>query len=248
MPRHARVVFPGLPHHVTQRGNHRQRVFFTRGDHLFYLDQLEEQVRLGLIEAVAYCLMPNHVHLVLVPSSATALHQALKIVHGRHAQRINRMKCRTGHLWQGRYFSAPLGGEYFSNAVRYVELNPVRAGIVEPAEVYPWSSAAAHCGLRRDSIVDRMERPRQLAGIDDWSRWLAAGVPKELLDTLRRHTSQNVPCGPDEFVTRLEEVSGRDLRYCPRGVNAAYRDGRSTEKRGDAPDSEASPGDIRHRK
>ena len=217
MPRRGRVVFPGVPHHVTQRGNHRERVFFSPGDPESYLYLLREHAKQLGIDIAAYCLMPNHVHLVVVPSTAHAMHYALKAVNGQYAQRINRMRDQKGHLWQGRYFSSPLDESHFSNAVRYVELNPVDAGMVVAAEDYAWSSAAAHCGIREDPIL----RPRQefnvLAGIVDWSRWLAKGVAEEVRQTLRRHTSQNVPCGSPEFVARLELAAGRQLRYRPHG-------------------------------
>jgi putative transposase len=220
MPRRARVVFAGLPHHVTQRGNHGQHVFFRDGDQQFYLDLLQTQVKQGNIEVIAYCLMPNHVHLILVPSCAEGLHHALKLVHARHAQRINRMRDLSGHLWQGRYYSSPLDENHLVNAVRYVELNPVRARMIDVAQNYSWSSAAGHCGIRKDLIVDAMRIPKPLAGITDWSGWLAAGIPDEILDTLRRHVRHNLPCGSAEFVERLERLAGRDLRYRPWGVNA----------------------------
>jgi putative transposase len=231
MPRRARVVFAGLPHHVTQRGNHGQRVFLGDGDHEFYLDLLLTQVRQGDIEVIAYCLMPNHVHLILVPSCAEGLQHALKAMHARHAQRINRMRDLSGHLWQGRYYSSPLDENHFVNAIRYVELNPVRARMIDVAQDYKWSSAAGHCGIRKDRIVDQARVPRSLAGIADWSHWLAAGVPDQILDTLRRHVRHNLPCGSPEFVERLGQLAGRDLRYRSWGVNAGRNEVTVRQKR-----------------
>ncbi len=213
MPRCARIVFPGVPHHVTQRGNNRQRVFFCRGDRTRYLDLLREHAARQGVEVVAYCLMPNHIHLVGVPASAGSLHALLKPLHGQFAQRINRMRARVGHLWQGRYFSSPLDANYLLNAVRYVELNPVRAKITERAEDYAWSSAAAHCGLAKDPVVERTPRLRELAGIAEWARWLAEGLASDVIDQIRRNATQNIPCGSDEFICRLEAVAGRPLRY-----------------------------------
>src|SRR5262245_29370623 len=129
--------------------------------------------------------MPNHVHHIVVPTTADGLHRLFKSVHGRYAQRLNRLSQMKGHVWQGRYFSSPLDSSYFVNAVRYVELNPVRAGIVGRAEDHDWSSAAAHCGLRSDLVVDRIPRSAILAGISDWSRWLAAGIAADSIATLR---------------------------------------------------------------
>ena len=170
--------------------------------------------------------MPNHVHLILVPVHADHLHSAMRAVHGQFAQRINRMHKQTGHLWQGRYFSSPLDSNYFINSVRYVELNPVRAGMVPKAEDYEWSSAAAHCGLRTDPIVAAQPQSSLLRGITNWSSWLNKGVPEDVLETVRKNASQNLPCGSDEFVTDLEKTAGRSLRF--RSI------GREPERKGDS--------------
>ena len=157
MPRIAGVIFPGVPHHVTQRGNRKGQVFFNDEDRWAYLDLLRDYAERHTLEVLAYCLMTNHVHLVVLPRTADALPQALKPLHMRHAQRINRVHGWNGHLWQGRYFSSPLDEDYVWAAIRYVELNPVRSRMTERAENYPWSSAAAHCGADR---VDDQHRER----------------------------------------------------------------------------------------
>src|SRR5687768_11054249 len=174
MPRHARLVLSGVPHHVTQRGIDRASVFFERNDGIAYLRLLGEYSARYEIEVVAYCLMPNHVHLVVVPSTSDGLHRAMRAIHGRYARRVNRTKDRVGHLWQNRYFSSPLDSDYFLNAVRYVERNPVTARLVERAEDYDWSSAAAHCGRRDDPLVGARPRSVIFGGIMDWSTWLSA--------------------------------------------------------------------------
>jgi putative transposase len=184
---------------------------------LAYLDLLGDHARRFAIDIAAYCLMPNHVHLVVIPSSLEGLHRMFKGVHGLYAQRLNRMKEQQGHLWQGRYFSSPLDSDYFLNAVRYVELNPVRARMVAMAEDYAWSSAAAHCGLRKDPLVALEPRPWLLAGISNWSRWLAEGFVDDALKTLRQHGGQNLPCGSSQFIAELEKSAGRQLRFRPRG-------------------------------
>lgn len=161
--------------------------------------------------------MPNHVHHVVIPSTADALHQMLKAVHGQYSQRINRMTGKKGHLWQGRYFSSALDANYFVNAVRYVELNPVRARMVARAEDYAWSSAAVHCGLRSDLAVDTSRRHANLTAIADWSRWLAQGVADDSWATLRRNGNQNLPCGGEDFVSSLEAIAGRSLRFQKHG-------------------------------
>jgi putative transposase len=211
MPRRARLVFPGLPHHVTQRGNHRQQVFFAAGDQETYLRLLREHAGRHDVQIQAYCLMANHVHVVVVPKAPSGLARLFKAVHGQYAQRINRMRGLKGHLWQGRHFSSTLDSNYFLNAVRYVELNPVRAGIVARAEIYPWSSAAAHCGLRNDPIVEPRPPYEPFAGISDWASWLAEGVDTEQLAVLRDGGKRNLPCGSASFVASLESSAGRRL-------------------------------------
>lgn len=182
-----------------------------------YLDLLHKYSNEFGIEIVAYCLMPNHVHIVLVPARADGMHRALKAVHGRYAQRVNGLRKQRGHVWQDRYFSSPLDAGYFANAVRYVELNPVRAGMVAKAEDFRWSSARAHCGLATDRVIGYATLSATLGGIADWAAWLSEGVSDEALTTLRRHNARNLPCGSEDFVASLEATCGRALRYRPHG-------------------------------
>lgn len=230
MPRRARVVFKDVPHHVTQRGIDRSTVFFERSDGEAYLALLLDYAKRHLIEVVAYCLMPNHVHLVLVPSTVDGLHRTLKMVHGLYARRINLRRDRVGHLWQNRYFSSPLDPDYFMNAVRYVELNPVRARLVGRAEDYEWSSAAAHCGRRRDPLVGSKPGSFLFARIQSWSEWLSGGLNDETVATLRRNGRQSLPCGSEAFVKALEEQSGE--RLLPRERGRPRREISSTGKMG----------------
>jgi putative transposase len=220
MPRHARTVFSGMPHHVVQRGNHRAQVFFSPGDCETYLRLLREHATRHEVDIVAYCLMSNHVHLVVIPPNASALHRSLKSVHGHYAQRVNRIREMKGHLWQGRYFSSPLDSDYFRNAVRYVELNPLRAGLVSKPEDYAWSSAAARCGLRRDPIL--MATPgSRLPSTSDWSSWLAEGVGDEACAALRSNGRRNLPCGSEAFIDELERIAGKPLRHKQAGRRTA---------------------------
>ena len=153
MPRLPRTVFANLPHHVTQRGNRREDIFFTDEDREAYLSWLKEYSEKYQVEILAYCLMTNHIHLVVVPATEDGLQRVLKPLHMRYAQHINRERGWKGHLWQGRFFSSPLDEAYLWAAVRYVERNPVRAGMVKRAENYRWSSAAAHCGKEIDKLI-----------------------------------------------------------------------------------------------
>ena len=133
MPRLARNVFPGIPHHITQRGNRREDIFFSEEDRLIYLQWLGEYCQKHKVEILAYCLMTNHIHLILKPSNGDGLQRVLKPLHMRYAQRVNKANGWKGHLWQGRYFSSALDEAYTWSAIRYVERNPVRAGMVTKA-------------------------------------------------------------------------------------------------------------------
>jgi putative transposase len=212
-----------MPHHVTQRGNHRTRVFLSNGDPEAYLSLLHAYSRRFGLEIYAYCLMPNHVHLIATPKRADSMHRALRAVHCQYAQRVNRMRAVSGHLWQGRYFSSPLDSNHFLNAIRYVELNPVRANLAAIPVDYPWSSAAARCGLRADPILELQDSSSLLRGISDWAAWLAEGVEQDCLNRLRLHAPGNLPCGSAKFVATLEKSAGRPLQFRPRGGQARLR-------------------------
>lgn len=218
MPRLARSVFARVPHRVTQRGNRRENVFFTDEDRRVYLQWLTQYCERHGVDILAYCLMTNHVHLVAVPATPAGLEAALRPLHMRYAQRINRRRRWHGHLWQGRFFSSPLDESYLWAAIRYVERNPVRAKIVRKAERYAWSSAGAHCGLRDDAVLSKKPLWRKhLEHIPNWSAWLAEGDEPETLATLRRNVNKGLPCGSANFVRRLERLAGRVLAYRPRG-------------------------------
>jgi putative transposase len=165
MARIARVVVPGIPHHVTQRGNRRQQTFFLPDDYKAYIDLLAEWCRICRVEILAWCLMPNHVHLIVVPETETALARAIGEAHRRYTRRINFREGWRGHLWQERFASFPMDEGYLLAAARYIEMNPVAAGIVSHPGDYRWSSAGAHlAGL--DDALTRVEP--LLALVDSW--------------------------------------------------------------------------------
>ena len=218
MPRLPRTVFANLPHHVTQRGNRREDIFFTDQDRETYLLWLKEYSDKHHVEVLAYCLMTNHIHLVVVPTTDDGLQLVLKPLHMRYAQRINRARGWKGHLWQGRFFSSPLDEAYLWAAVRYVERNPVRAGMVDRAENYHWSSAGAHCGKNADGLLNlESSWSKQFAVVQDWSAWLAEGDETQAIQTLRQNIDKGLPCGNEGFVRRLGKAVGRGLEYRPRG-------------------------------
>lgn len=218
MPRNPRIVFPGLPHHVVQRGNRRGDVFYSDADRSTYLDWLAEYCQTHAVEVLAYCLMTNHVHLVVVPEREDGLERAFRPLHMRFAQRVNRNRQWKGHLWQGRFFSAALDESYLWAAIRYVERNPVRAGLASRAEAYRWSSAAAHCRLRTDAVLTGNDGWQEtMATVADWSAWLAEGDDANRIDVLRKNLDKGLPCGSEVFVRGLEEVTGNVLKVRPRG-------------------------------
>jgi len=210
----ARVVAPGNPHHVTQRGNRRQQTFFGDDDYLEYRRLMAQWCADHRVGIWAYCLMPNHVHLVAVPRSADGLRRAIGEAHRRYTRRVNFREGWRGHLWQGRFASFVMDRPHLLRAVRYIERNPVRAGLVERAEDWPWSSAAAHLAGADDGLVS--VRP-MLRLVGDWRRYLSGPEDEELGRTLRRHEATGRPLGDDGFLARLEARVGRILRPRPPG-------------------------------
>ncbi|MFQ6018061.1 MAG: transposase [Kiloniellaceae bacterium] len=209
MARLARIVAPGVPHHVTQRGNRRQQTFFCDADYHVYLELLAQSCRRCGVRIWAYCLMPNHVHLIATPQTAEGLRRGLGEAHRRYTRRINRREGWTGHLWQGRFASFPMDESHLLAAARYVELNPVRARLANKAEDYPWSSARAHLAGRDDGLV----RVRPLLElVDDWAEFLAVDLAEPAAESLRRHERTGRPLGSDRFLAALEKRLRRRLR------------------------------------
>lgn len=176
MPRAARLVLPETPHHVTQRGNRRQPTFLCAADYALYLALLRHWCRKSGTAVWAWCLMPNHVHLILVPAHEGGLRAVLAPVHTRYTWEINQREGWRGHLWQGRFASFPMDEAHVHACLRYVELNPVRAGIVARPEEWPWSSARAHLGLASDSLTDIAPGRER---IEDWRAFLGAGLDED---------------------------------------------------------------------
>lgn len=210
MPRTARVILAGLPHHITQRGNRREDVFFCDADRSTYLDWLRDYCDQNHVQILAYCLMSNHVHIVAIPAAGNAFELTFRPLHTRFAMRVNRRRGSSGHVWQGRYFASALDESYLWAAIRYVERNPVRAAMVTKAEQYRWSSAAAHCGLGDDAVLTGHRAwLGELESVPDWSGWLAEGDRPSQLTVLRQQAWRGLPCGSDAFVRDVETRLGR---------------------------------------
>jgi putative transposase len=215
MPRTARIIVADVPYHITQRGNRRQDVFFSDEDRRTYLGWLRDYCDRYKMELLAYCLMSNHVHLVSIPRNQSSIADTLRIVDIRHCQAINARFGWTGHLWQGRYFSTALDDAHLWCAVRYVERNPARAGIVDAAEDYPWSSAAFHLGKKPDRVIN--SDTQWGATVQEWAEALAMPEDKGTVDLIRSRTHCGFPCGNDEFVARMSSAVGHPLVLRPRG-------------------------------
>ena len=229
MPRISRAIAVGYPHHITQRGNYRQTVFAEADDYSKYLELLNQYARKHSLDIWAYCLMPNHVHIVGVPGADDSLVSVFRTVHMLYSQYYNRKSNAVGHLWQGRYYSCALDEPHVHAAVRYVEMNPVRAGIVASAEDYPWSSAKSHVTGAADSVLSG--RCFLVETIRDWKQYLAEAPDQAAGTKLIKSTNTGRPCGEDDFVKRLEAQLGRRFASLPPG----RRDTRKNEE-GDATD------------
>jgi putative transposase len=224
MPRAARIVIPDVPHHVTQRGNNRQDVFFADDDRRVYLDTLCDRCHAAGVRVLGYCLMTNHVHLIVVPDDENGMADAIGRTHFVHTQYINRLHGRSGHLWQGRFYSCPLDETHLWRALVYVERNPVRARLVRRAWRWRWSSAAVHAGKASD--------PAGVLDLSDWqATWTAARWQKQLVTPedegwrtrfwRAAHTGR--PLAEDRWLAKLEARLGRRLRANPVGRPRAAR-------------------------
>jgi putative transposase len=209
MARIARVVVPGIPHHVTQRGNRRQKVFFSDDDFKLYLELMAEWCKKSLTAVWAYCLMPNHIHLIAVPDNEKSLHTGISEAHRRFSRAINFKKGWRGHLWQGRFASYPMDENYLFQAARYIELNPVRAGLVDRPGDYPWSSAASHINKKNDILIDYKPLVEK---IDSWNDFLNEAISKDTREKLQKHERTGRPLGNKHFLDKLENITGRNLK------------------------------------
>jgi putative transposase len=216
MTRLARVVAVDLPHHVTQRGNARQFLLTNDVERTVYLNLLRKSAEVRGLAVMGYCLMSNHVHLVVIPHRQDALALTLKQTHGRYASYWNASRQTSGHVWQGRYYSCPLDGEHLWQALRYTELNPVRAGLVADAEAWVWSSAGMHCGAPTESWLT-MELWRLRWDAVRWRQYLSAGETEDERIAIRKSTYSGRPLGEKAFVEGLEETMQRRLAPGKRG-------------------------------
>jgi putative transposase len=215
MARLARVVIPDLPHHVTQRGNGRAQTFFSDDDYTLYRHLLGQHCRAAQVSVWAWVLMPNHVHLILVPADADGIRRALSKVHRAYAGHIHTRLKRTGHFWQGRFGCVVMDEAHLAAVLRYVVLNPVRARLVQRAADWRWSSVAAQLGLiASDGVTDTAPVHSRYP---DFGSMLETGEDETSEDaaafaTLRRAESIGRPIGDARFLDRLEDLTSKALK------------------------------------
>lgn len=221
MARLARIVVPGVAHHVTQEGNRGQPTFFQEEDYAAYLALLGEWCGRCGVKVWAYCLMPNHVHLIVVPQRQDSLRRALGEAHRRYTCRINVREGWRGHLWQGRFASFALDGRYLRWAARYVEQNPVRAKLCRVPWRWRWSSAAAHLAGQDDGVV---RVAPVLARVKDWRQYLLEPPEAAEEQLWQQHTRTGRPLGTPAFLDRIEATLGRIVRPAKPGPKPKGRE------------------------
>ncbi len=213
MPRRARLVLPGNAHHVTQRGNNKENVFLDDEDRRHYLALLGTHSKLAGMDIAGFCLMSNHVHLVVIPHDAESMALALRRAHGEFAQQHNRRANRSGHLWQNRFYSCVLDDRGCWVALQYVERNPVRAGLVAKAGDWEWSSARDHLGLRSRQLLGlRIDEWRQAYTTDEWRTVLEGDPQAERVEALRRDTRNGWAADNPQLQRAIELVMKRQAR------------------------------------
>jgi len=213
MARIARIALEGIAYHITQRGNARQQVFFDDADHQLYLDLLTRYSTESRLAIHAWCLMPNHVHLIGIPERPNSMSAALRRTHADFARHFN-LKHRTcGHVWQARYFSCPLDRNHFWNAMAYIELNPVRGGIVSRPEDFRWSSAAPRAGRAAVPRFLQLSPWREKFNSDEWQSLLRS-IDRDKDGFGERLACAGLsgrPLGDQAFVDSLEDRTQRTL-------------------------------------
>lgn len=213
MPRYARIVLPGWPHHVVQRGNQRQVVFFSDDDRQRYLQLLAKHFAAYHVAMLGFCLMDNHTHLVVVPKEVDSLARGVGRAHRDFARWQNIQCDRVGHLWQNRYFSCPVEEERAWQVLSYVELNPVRAGLVANAWDWHWSSARSHAdGIDRTGLLDMRPWQKHFDG-ERWMRFIErAALDRYTAVGIRMATSTGRLFGSEQTIDQIEDQLGTPIR------------------------------------
>ena len=223
MPRKTRMYLPGVPVHIVQRGNNREACFFCDDDYLYYKVLLDEGLRRygGLLHA--YCLMTNHVHLLITPNASDSISRIIQHVGRQYVQYINKHYRRSGTLWEGRYKSSLIDEEqYLLTCCRYIELNPVAAGMVQTPDQYRWSSYRANAWGKNDKLVAPHEIYLRMADSVEgrsyfYRELFKHAIPDEDIHTIRQSVSRNYPTGNERFKRQIESALGQKLGTGVRG-------------------------------
>jgi len=214
MARIARIVIPGIPHLVTQRGNRREQVFFEDGDYQLYTDFILEAAAKANCEVWGFCWMPNHTHTILVPKDEDGLRKTFADAHRRYTAHINNRLKVTGHLWQGRFGSVALDEDHIKHALHYVSLNPVRAKLVKKPQQWKWSSVSHHLNNENDRAF---KATPALKRIGNFKSFIATKVKDETYKLLRSGETVGRPAGDLEWLKKLEKKTGRKIIPNKRG-------------------------------
>jgi len=212
MARQARIVLPDTPHHITQRGNRGENVFFEKSDYEAYIDLLTEECADKGVAIWSYCLMPNQIHLIAMPRRENSLARALGEAHRRYTRRINERNEWRGHLFQDRFFSYPMDETHLLKAAHHIEMLPVFSGIAPTPESYLWSSARAHIKGREDKLLIADRPLLHFVPDSDWAAFLHSTASDNERETIERHLQTGRPRGNDSFLNSVESMLGRPVR------------------------------------
>ncbi|MBU0683401.1 MAG: transposase [Candidatus Omnitrophota bacterium] len=215
MPRTARIVVLGVPHHITQRGNNKTTTFFDDEDYIRYLTLLEKHKTKYYLDISSYALMPNHIHVKAIPKQADSFSKTFNYTQMCYTQYFNKKYKKVGHLWQSRFFSCPLDEQHSYIVTQYIELNPIRAQLVKNLEDWKWSSARDHLNIEQGIIS--LSPSKKVLDPQNWREDLKLEPSKELIETINKHTLLGKPLGNKTFFKMLENKLGRPLTSRPRG-------------------------------
>lgn len=223
MARLPRLIVPGIPHHIVQRGNRNQTVFFSDSDRYRYMLLIRNAACEYGISFLSWCLMDNHVHLIAIPEMEKSFASCFRKAHSQYSYYVNSQHDWRGHLWQCRFHSSPLGPSYLYNAIRYVEQNPVRAGMTLNPWDYRWSSAGFHTGQRKYDLLLHSTLNVHI-DIDNWQEYLS--INPETVQTLkiRKAAKMNSPVGKQWFIKRIVNTHGENSVPNARGRPRKYPD------------------------
>jgi len=215
MARQARITLDYTPHHITQRGNRGEPIFFEKGDFQAYLDILKEQCERFDVKIASYCLLPNQIHLMVIPKEGNLLARAIGETHRRYTNMINKRNNWRGHLFQDRFFSYACNEPYSLRATRFIEMLPVTSGIAPKAESYLWSSARTRIKVTSDQNF--LSRPQSFHAVHNWEEFFSRPMEENEMKAIQTHLQTGRPRGNDAFLDRIEREIGRSVRPKKRG-------------------------------